>query len=111
MTVGVTIFTLSYLPALISGVVGDDSDLLPLVLPIAGPWITAELVKPQDWGHVFLGALSGLQAIGAGVFAFGALLPRDPAPGPGNKPTPGAALRVTPLVGPQAWGLSARGVF
>ncbi len=62
MTVGVTIFTLSYLPALISGVVGDDSDLLPLVLPIAGPWITAELVKPQDWGHVFLGALSGLQA-------------------------------------------------
>lgn len=111
MTVGLSIFTLSYLPAVITGLVSDDSDLLPLALPIAGPWITAEIVKPEDWGYVFLGALSGLQAIGAGVFAFGALLPRDPGAGPRNKPAPGAALRVTPRVGPQAWGLSAQGVF
>lgn len=110
MTVGMTMFTLSYLPALITAAAADDGDLVPLALPIAGPWITAHLVQPEDWGWVFLGAMSGVQAVGAGIFAFGALLPRAPAAKRGAGPSR-TAVRATPIAGPGAWGLSIQGEF
>jgi hypothetical protein len=109
MTVGLTLFTLSYLPCVVTGAIADDGDVLPLVLPAVGPWITGHLVKPEDWGWVFLGSLSGLQVIGAGIFAFGALLPRDPSAKRSGQRSP--SLTATPVVGPRAWGLSVQGAF
>ena len=109
MTVGLTMFSLSYAPCLITGVAAEDGDAIPLVLPVAGPWITAHLVQPEDWAWAFFGGLSGLQALGAGIFAFGALLPRDPTTKRSAPRSP--TVSATPVLGPAAWGLSVQGSF
>lgn len=110
MTVGLTMFSLSYGVCFLSVPLIEDERLFPMWIPIAGPWISAELLKPEEWGRVYLGVLSGLQVVGAGVFAFGALLPRDPAPRPDERPRK-AAFHLAPVVGPGGWGLSAQGAF
>jgi hypothetical protein len=111
MTVGLSMFTLSYVPCAVIGAVTEDDDAIPMVLPFVGPWITGHLVKPDDWGWVFFGGLSTVQVVGAAVFAFGALLPRDPAAKRGPRQTTAASVRAAPVVGPGTLGLSIQGAF
>jgi hypothetical protein len=111
MTVGLSMFTLSYVPCAVIGAVTEDGDAIPMVLPFVGPWITGHLVKPDDWGWVFFGGLSTVQVVGAAVFAFGALLPRDPAAKRGPRQTTAASVRAAPVVGPGTLGLSIQGAF
>lgn len=110
MLVGMTMFTLSYLPCLAVGA-EDDGDAAVLVLPLGGPWIFAATAPMEDWGRVFLGALGGAQVLGAGIFAVGALLPSSPFKPSATAEKRTVSIRAAPVVGPSTWGLSVQGAF
>jgi hypothetical protein len=111
MEVGLTIFTLTYLPCFVAGPLTEKDEAFPLMLPLFGPLITGELLHTTDLGWGFLGALAALQTVGAGLFAFGALLPSARPNLAADKKKTTLAFRAAPLVTPTAWGISAQGSF
>lgn len=122
---GLTIFLVSYVPALVTGLVagaiaGEDDDgelnedsgaidYVPLILPVAGPAITGALVPANDAGWALLGTTSGLQALGIVLLAIGAT--RDD---PSSDPSLAVVDSLWPVLlgdGRSSLGLGATGRF
>jgi hypothetical protein len=92
---------------LLSSVVGSfSSDLTPLFIPVAGPFITIGTVDAQGVGKLLL-VYSGLgQATGVGLWIAGLVAKKDVLVREDL-----AGLTVVPIVGANQTGLAARGSF
>jgi hypothetical protein len=89
-----------------------DPALYPLLIPVAGPWITI-VTSAQAFGFsppaVWLLAMDGIaQTTGLVLFAWGLVDKQDFLV---KKPYGFAVLRVAPALGPERAGLSVSGRF
>lgn len=92
---------------LLSSVVGTfSSELTPLLIPVAGPFITIGTVDAEGVGKLLL-VYSGLgQATGVGLCIAGLVAKKDVLVREDL-----AGLTVVPIVGANQTGLAARGSF
>ena len=89
-----------------AAVLSRDSDLVPLYLPVAGPFVTWRTADAKDMAALAL-LLDGLgQAAGVGLFIAGLVAKKDVLVREDL-----AGLAVVPIVGANQTGLAVGGSF
>jgi hypothetical protein len=111
--IGGGIFLLAYLPAFYIGAIGsavdsagEETGLTPLLIPVAGPFITIGTAEAEGAGIFWLMLLGLAEAGGAGVGIAGLVMPDEKVLYRND-----VRLRVAPYVTASGSGIGLQGTF
>jgi hypothetical protein len=98
---GAVLFGVAYIPSLGIAAGDEDTDFLPLAIPLAGPFITMRTAESQDAATFWLGVDGVVQIAGATMFITSFItrqhyLKKQPTPMLGTATGPHADLGVGP---------------